>query len=288
MALPLLILACSRASDPAGARERPTETAPVPRLTARSLRTYDAPEATQGVAVDARHFYPVANSVLAKYELASGVRVDLWEAPDPPLVRHMNSCLADGALIRCANSNYPATPMASSIESFDAATLEHAGSVSLGMMDEGSLTWFDRFADGWIAGFAHYDASGGLAYKDHTFSSIITFDAGWRRTGGWTFPASVMERLAPHAASGGALGPDGWLYLLGHDRPELYVVGRPPMGPTLVHLATIDVEAEGQAFSWAQDGTRTVYAISRPQRLVRAIEIPPVRPDDPSAARPFR
>ena len=85
----------------------------------------------------------------------------------------------------------------------------------------------------------------------------MTFDAEWRRTGGWLFPPSALERMAPYAASGGAIGPDGWLYLLGHDRPEMYVVARPSMGPTMIHLATIDLEAEGQAFAWAQDGSRS-------------------------------
>jgi hypothetical protein len=92
--------------------------------------------------------------------------------------------------------------------------------------------------------------------------------------------------MAPYAASGGAIGPDGWLYLLGHDRPEMYVVGRPTMGPALSHIATIALEAGGQAFSWAKTG-RTIFAIDRPQRLVRTIAIPVVKPHHP-AARRFR
>jgi hypothetical protein len=105
--------------------------------------------------------------------------------------------------------------------------------------------------------------------------------------GGWLFPPAVIDRMSPHAASGGAIGPDGWLYLLGHDRPEMYVVGMPPMGPAMIHVATIDLEAEGQAFSWAQDGTRTIYAIDRRKRLVKVIAIPEVTPVDQSV-RPFR
>ncbi len=66
------------------------------------------------------------------------------------------------------------------------------------------------------------------------------------------------------------------------------VVGRPSVGPTLIHLATIDLEAEGQAFSWAQDGTRTIFAIDRRKHLVRAIEIPAVSPADATTAMPFR
>jgi hypothetical protein len=68
----------------------------------------------------------------------------------------------------------------------------------------------------------------------------------------------------------------------------MYVVARPPMGPTLVHIATIDLEAEGQAFSWAQDGTRTVLTIDRKQGLVRMIELPAVDPADPATSLTFR
>jgi hypothetical protein len=155
------------------------------------------------------------------------------------------------------------------------------------MRDEGSLTWFDRYRGGWIAAFAHYDDTGGLTFKDSRFSSVVTFDAEWRRTGGWLIPSVVIDRMSPYAASGGAIGPDGWLYLLGHDRPEMYVVARPAMGPTLMHIATIDLEADGQAFSWARDGSRTVFTIDRRKGLVRAIAIPDV-PEPSSPALKFR
>jgi hypothetical protein len=263
------------------------QTSDVRRFPARTLRVYEAPDADQGVAVDARFFYPVDNTVLAKYDIASGAKLGRWEGERGGPIRHINSCLADGTRLRCANSNYPDTPHGSSIEVFDAATLEHVDSHSLGMRDEGSLTWFDHYGTGWIAGFAHYDETGGLTFKDSRFSGVVTFDAEWRRTGGWLIPRAVIERMSPYAASGGAIGPDGWLYLLGHDRPEMYVLARPLMGPTLVHIATIDLEAEGQAFSWAQDGSRTVFTIDRRKGLVRQIELPPV-PTPTAGARTFR
>jgi hypothetical protein len=170
---------------------------------------------------------------------------------------------------------------------FDPVSLDHVSSYSLGMRDEGSLTWFDRYRTGWIAAFSHYDKNGGVPFKDHSFSSVVTFDEQWRRTGGWLLPESALERMAPYASSGGAIGPDGWLYLLGHDRPELYVVGRPTMGPVLVHVATIAIESEGQAFSWAKNGARVIYTIDRRKHLVRTIEVPPVVVKD-AAGRRFR
>lgn len=279
----------SRAQAPAST-PAPQDYAPpaVRRLTGRTLREFPAPEAGQGVAADRQHFYAVTNTRIAKYEIASGRRDAEWRGARNGMIRHLNSCLADRGRLWCANSNYSQTPMGSSIEVFDTATLAHADSHSLGLLDEGSLTWFDRYGAGWMAGFAHYDETGGVPFKDHRFSSVVTYDADWRRTGGWLFPASVLERMAPHAASGGAIGPDGYLYLLGHDRPEMYVVARPPMGPTLIHVATIDLEAEGQAFSWAQDGSRTVFAIDRPKKMVRLIELPAVEPADPAVSLTFR
>lgn len=255
----------------------------VASLMAKTVRVYNAPEADQGVAVDTRHFYPVDNSVIAKYAMADGKLVDRWDGTAHGLLRHLNSCIHDAGKLWCANSNYPETPMGSSIEVFDAATLDHVMSHSLGLLDEGSITWFDKYRGGYIAGFAHYDGAGGAGFKDHRYSSVVIFDAEWRRTGGWLFPSTVVARMSPHAASGGAIGPDGWLYVLGHDRPEMYVVAKPSAGPSLVHIATIDLEAEGQAFSWAQDGSRTVYAIDRKKGLVRAIAVPEIPADVPHA-----
>ena len=259
----------------------------VPQLQGRTIRVYQAAEANQGVAAGARHFFVVDNATLAKYDIRTGELIRRWTGVASGPIRHMNSCMAEGSSVWCANSNYPQTPMGSSIEVFDGVSMTHARSYSLGMRDEGSLTWFDRYGAGWITAFSHYDKNGGVAFKDHTFSSVVTFDAEWRRTGGWLLPESTLERMAPYASSGGAIGPDGWLYLLGHDRPELYVMGRPMMGPVLTHLATIAIEAEGQAFSWAKNGQRVIYTIDRRQHLVRTIAIPAVTVKR-GAARPFR
>lgn len=247
-----------------------------PELTAQTMRTYDAPEADQGVAVDASHFYAIDNFTIAKYRRDTGARVTIWQGVKDGPIRHLNSCLIERRAIVCANSNYPETPMGSSVEVFDARTLAHQRSYSLGLREEGSLTWTDRIAGGFIAGFAHYDEDRGAAFKDHRHSSVVTFDEQWRRTGGWLFPSDVAARMAPHAASGGAIGPDGYLYILGHDRPEMYVLARPKMGPRLVHLATIALEAEGQAFSFAPGPNRHIFAIDRRKGQVREIALPAV------------
>ncbi|MEZ5938427.1 MAG: hypothetical protein R3C52_09415 [Hyphomonadaceae bacterium] len=255
-------------------------------LTASKVREYTAPEARQGVAVDATHFYAVVNNVIAKYDKLTGERIAYWFSPRGGLIRHINSCIENAGKLWCANSNFPETPMASSVEVIDTADMTHSESRSLGILDEGSLTFFESYKDGWLAGFAHYDGEGGLTYKDGRFAGVVTYDAQWRRTGGWMLPNSVLERMAPHAASGGALGPDGYLYMLGHDRPEMYVLARPTMGPKLIHIATIDIDVAGQAFSWDRSAPRTVYAINRPTGTVRVFTIPDVATSD-ADAHPF-
>lgn len=255
------------------------------RYTATTIETFMAPEADQGAAVDGAYFYAIDNSVIGKYEKISGAFIERWISPKGGPIDHMNSCFEEAGKLWCANSNYSETPMASSIEVFSTGPLAHLDSHSLGLMEEGSLTWFDRYEDGWIAAFAHYDGNdGGLTFKGHRFTGIVTFDSSWRRTGGWMLPNSVLARLEPDAASGGQIGPDGLLYILGHDRPEMYVLAKPKMGPKLVHLATIDIELEGQAFAWDRSADRTLFGIDRRIGLVRSIEVPEVDMTHPNSS----
>lgn len=269
--------------------QRPAEPPyPVPPLQTGALtmvREYPAPEARQGAAADARHVYAIVNSAIGKYDKTSGARVGGWSLPRSGPIRHINSCFAEPGRMWCANSTFPGVPMGSSIEVFDTRTMTHVDSRSLGLTDEGSLTWFDRLGPGWIAGYAHYDAVGGVGFKDHRYGAVVAYDAEWRRTGGWLIPETVLERMKPHAASGGALGPDGLLYLMGHDRPEIYALAKPKMGPVLVHLATFDIAAEGQAFAWDRGAPRRLVAISRRGGLVRSFDVPPVAIDHPNAQR---
>src|SRR5690606_6229946 len=134
----------------------------------------------------------------------------------------------------------------------------------LRMMDEGSLTFGEPFKGGWLLGFSHYSDETGLPFNSSDYSSIITVDEQWRRTGGWLIPPHIRKRMAPQAASGGAIGPDGLLYLFGHTLPELYVMAKPAMGPELIHVATIDLDAAGQAFAFDPIEPHRIFAIDRP------------------------
>lgn len=264
------------------------DAAAVATLHGTACGSWAAPEADQGVAADAAAFYAVDNAVIARYPRDGGPRQALWDGRAGPLI-HLNSCQALAGKLWCAHSNYPGKPMTSSVEVFDAVTLAPLASHSLGYRTEGSLVWLEPVRDGWLAGFAHYDGKGGEPGRSQRYSGIVEFDDHWRRSGGWVFPDTVLQGMAPHAASGGAIGPDGWLYAMGHDRGDLYVLGRPRQGSTLVHLATIEIPAEGQAFSWLPDA-RAILVVLRhhaPVSQVRCIDIPPLPKEVASRALRF-
>lgn len=243
-------------------------------LSAELVRRYPAPEATQGVAVDARHFYAVANSKIAKYEKTTGRKVAEWSG-DRARFPHINSCAVIGKELVCAASNFPETPMTSSVEVFDPQRMVHLRTISLGQQ-VGSLTWVDRKDGFWWAAFANYEGKGGEPARGSAATQLVKLDDQWRRLEAWSFPASVVERFRPMSSSGGAFGPDGLLYVTGHDHPELYVLKLPKGGSKLDHLATIAAPIEGQAVAFDKSADRALFGISRPNREVVAMRLPKV------------
>lgn len=243
-----------------------------PTLTAELLRSYDAPEATQGVAADDAALYAIGNSEIGRYDKASGHKTGAW-AGDPAVFPHLNSCAAIGRELVCASSNYPATPMQSTVEVFDRRSLRHRRSIALGRQG-GSLTWLTRRDGAWWACFANYDGKGGEPGRDHRATLLVEFDDAWRRLRVWRFPASVLERLAPKSASGGVWGEHGLLFVTGHDAPELYVLRAPPDGDVLEHVATIAAPIEGQAIALDPHDPRRLYGVRRASRQIVAVRLP--------------
>ncbi len=238
------------------------------------IRRWKAPEATQGVAVDARHFYAVSNSKIGKYDKATGAKVGEW-AGDKARFPHINSCEIIGRELVCAASNFPETPMTSSAEFFDPVKMVHLRTVALGQQT-GSLTWIDRKDGAWWAAFANYDGKGGEPNRGHQHTQFVKFDDQWRRMEAWSFPASVTARFAPMSSSGGAWGADGLLYVTGHDNAELYVLRLPKGGSKLDHLATIAAAIEGQAIAFDKSAPRVLFGISRPSREVVSMKLPAI------------
>lgn len=232
------------------------------------LRRYDAPEAVQAVAVDDDHFYAIANSRIGKYDRETGKLKTSWQASDDYPLTHLNSGIVRDGRLYCAHSNYPKVPNTSSVEIWDTRTLQHVGSHSFGIY-EGSLTWIDWKDDAWWAVFAHYSGRkrDDPQERGHEWTSLVRFDAKWRRLEGWGFPPQVLARFAPNSCSGGAWGPDGSLYCTGHDHKEVYRLRLPKAGSTLILTNTLPAPFTGQGIAWHHKRTE-IWGIDRPKRQV--------------------
>lgn len=210
-----------------------------------------AAEASQGVATDGEYLYAISNRAIGKYRCDTGERVAGWSGNVAGPIIHLNAGQVWEGMLYCAHSNYPGVPNCSSVEIWDTATMRHVGSHSFGLTD-GSLTWLVRHDDRWIACFAQYGRKGGEPGRNPSWTRLVAFDDGWREVGGWSFPQDLMERLGVrgYSISGGGFGPEGLLFVTGHDDPFLYVLRLPEAGPVLQWVATIPVPSHGQAFAW--------------------------------------
>lgn len=249
------------------------------------VRRIPAPEAHQGVATDGTHVYAIANSMIGKYDKRTGRRVAQWRG-DPKFFPHTNSCAVVGAELVCAASNYPAVPMASSVEVFDTATMRHKRTTSLGP-GRGSLTWLDWHAGSWWAAYANYDGRGGEPGRNHRYTQLVRLDADMREREAWRFPDTILARFTPMSSSGGAWRADGTLTITGHDHPELYVLRVPTAGSTLEHVGTILIATPGQAIDWDPDEPDLLWSIDRGAKMlvVSRVKFSGNDRKDPSASR---
>lgn len=222
--------------------------APAATPAATLVRRYPAPEARQAVAVDATHFYAITNAWIAKYEKETGRRAAEWKgAPGGP-IRHLNSGIVLDGKLYCAHSNYPETPMVSSIEIFDTATLRHVGSHSFGF-GHGSATWIDTRDDAWWVTFAHYAGKGGEPGRGPEYTVLVKYDREWRQVESWAFPPAVIARWDGMSSSGGTWSRDGRLVTTGHHSTELYILRLPTTGAVLELDAIVPFESEGQGIA---------------------------------------
>ncbi|RAK56688.1 hypothetical protein [Phenylobacterium deserti] len=269
MRLCILILAGLLAATAAASAVEP----PIDAGKAEVVRRYPAPEARQGVAVDRDHIYAVANWTIAKYDKKTGAKLAEWKG-DPQRFPHINSCTVIAKELVCASSNFPAVPHWSAVEIFDPKTLQHRRTVPLGP-GTGSVTWIERRDGAWYAAFANYDGKGGEPPRDHRHTALVKFDDQWRRVGAWSFPETALARFAPMSSSGGGFGPDGRLWVTGHDHGELYILALPSDGgAVLEHLATVQApDIEGQAIDWDESEPGMIYGISRSRREIVALRV---------------
>jgi hypothetical protein len=248
---------------------------------AELIQQFEASNARQGIAVDAGHFYAVNNFAISKHDKSTGAPIAQWagRAEGEPLI-HLDSLMELDGRLYASHSNYPASPMTSSVEIWDAATMRHVSSHSFGI-SHGSLTWLDRHDGFWWAAFANYDKvqNGQMVPYGHTDNTqIAKLDDDYRVLQAWTLPLEILDRMRPMSNSGGSWGPGGMLYLTGHDLGEIYVMRIPDAGSILNWVATVKVPVlEGQGIAWDRSMPgRYLWAINKGDRKVLKIEMPEI------------
>jgi hypothetical protein len=223
------------------------------------------PEANQGVGVDDNYFYAVDNQTIGKYEKKTGKLVKKWIGDKKGPILHLDSAMLKDGKIYAAHSNYPEWPMTSSLEIFDADTLVPVASHSFGIQF-GSLTWVDWKDGYWWMTFANYDRLLGpnkTPYGHKANTLMVKFTPDFRVVETWTLPKALLDRFEDMSNSGGSWGPDGYLYLTGHDPAELYRMRLPKSGSVLEVVDVIPMNIRGQGIAWDRTQPGMIYGIIR-------------------------
>ena len=238
----------------------------------KEIKKFNMIEARQGVAVDENYIYVIGSRKIGKYDKDTGNPVAKWqEAENGPIIHLDSGVIIDGKLC-CAHSNYSDVPMTSSIEIWDAETLEHIDSFSFGIR-WGSCTWVDRYDGYWWAAFAHYEKWKHVTGKGSEWTTVIKFDDQWNDVEAWVFPENVVERFRPMSNSGGSWGPDSLLYCTGHDWPELYAFRIPSRGSVLELVETVPINIFGQGIAWDRSDKNIIYGIRKKDKQVIVSEL---------------
>ena len=242
-----------------------------PRLF-RELQRLPAAEAKQGVAVGNKHFYAITNRAIGKYNKQTGERIAGWQASDDSPFRHLNSGVIVGGKLYAAHSTWPANPRENSVEVWDTEALKHIDRHVFSDI-EGAITWVDRHLGHWWVVFAHYKKIANIKR-----TTLVKLDEKWQPLESWRFPDSVIQRFTPYSNSGGSWGPDGLLYVTGHDRPEIYALRVPQSenglaGSTLELVDTLPANIAGQGTAWDRTDLGIIYGIQRQSREVVKLRI---------------
>jgi hypothetical protein len=251
-----------------------------PEFDGKIVQRFDVDNAYQAVAVGQDAFYAISNVRLTRHDKNTGRVLQQWDDGsqlDSPL-SHLDSGVVLDEKLYSAHSNYPGWPMTSSVEVWDMGNMQHIESHSFGVM-LGSFTWLDRYNGSWWGAFANYDiVQRGMTepYGETRNTVMVQFDDDFEVLQSWSLPAEILRRMSPMSNSGGSWGSDGYLYLSGHDDPEIYVMALPEAGSELDWLATVRLPGlNGQGIAWDRSIEDSIlWAILRSKRQVLKIEMP--------------
>ena len=121
----------------------------------------------------------------------------------------------------------------------------------------------DRHDDAWWVVFAAYGDA-----ETVSGTRLVKYDDEWTELARWHFPREVIDRFIPYSNSGGSFGPEGLLYVTGHDRLEVYALSIPPEGGLLELVRTVPVRIFGQGIAWDRTDRGVLFGIRRKDNQV--------------------
>jgi hypothetical protein len=124
--------------------------------------------------------------------------------------------------------------------------------------------------------FANYDqriGPGGAPYGGKANTVVIEMTESFEPVQSWTLPKEVLDRFEDMSNSGGSWGPDGFLYLSGHDPAEVYKMSVPTAGSELQLIEIVPLNIRGQGIAWDRSQPGVIYGILRATALERAAGI---------------
>lgn len=235
------------------------------------LKRYSIPDSIhlQGVAVDDSFFYVISNTSIYKYAKGNGKMQSVFDGKKEGVLNHLNGGVVLNGKLYCAHSNFPDSPMASSIEIFDTKTLHHVASHSFGLFG-GSATWIDESKGFFWVAFANYNGLHSSEGRDNRWTRLVKFDKKWNIISSWVYPQNVLQSFAPYSNSGGSWTNEGVLYVTGHDRKEMYELKIPDFGFTLKYLKTISILNSGQGIALDRSVKKgmILYGVNREDNTV--------------------
>lgn len=229
-----------------------------------SAKTFPV-KASQGVAVDGKHFYAISNTKITKHDKQTGALITTWEAnkndPAQAHFTHMNSATVIDGKLYAAHSRFPIAPNENTVEIFDVNEKNPTHLSTIRMPgDHGSLTWIDRKIDGsWWMCFAVY----GKPENKKTKLVKYGYENGkFTEQQSWVFPEETVAKWGTMSCSGGSWGADGYLYVTGHDNAEVHVLEINSQN-SLRHIRTQPVPGiSGQAIAWDRSNDKpTLWGI---------------------------
>jgi hypothetical protein len=163
---------------------------------------------------------------------------------------------------------------------WDVETMRHIGSHSFGIY-RGSITWVDQHEGCWYGALANYDKvqpGQNQPYGLTMNTQLVQMNDNFEVTRAWIFPEMLYDTFSPMSNSGGSFGPDGWLYITGHDASAAYVVKLPSAGSVVIWVATISLpDIAGQGIAWDRSGSgsnASLWGISRDSQEVVEMKVP--------------